>query len=190
MKTIAILLSMSFLAAARGAEDSPLQYLIGSLRVQASGGVVEETTGKLEWPKVLDREPAALAVGHSHGYDAGITIKWRDDSWVRFLAENGFRKDRVLEDMAKSAPALQKLFGSGQPGYSRLLDLPRLGVVIIHAYVEDESGDHPKLSLFVGHHTRYFVAPKRGEDERDGSDRSAIVPAERDAQTTEPSTGD
>lgn len=172
MKIIAILAVAALLSTARAEEETPLQYLIKSLQVDASGGSVETTTGTLEWPKILTSEPRAVAVGHSHGYDAEITVKWIDDSWVNFLAANGFERDRTLEVLTKESPGLRKFFGRDQVSYSRTIDLPRLGVVSIHAFVANESGEHPKLDLIVGHYTRYFVAPKHGKAEA-GADQPA-----------------
>jgi len=104
-------------------EETPLKYLIKCLRVDASGGSVEKTVGTLEWPRILPSEPTAVAVGHSHGFNAGVTIKWSDDSWVNFLATNEFKRDRTLEAVVTESPVLRKLFDSDQRRLSRTLSV-------------------------------------------------------------------
>jgi len=172
---VTILALAALLDTGHAEEETPLKYLIKCLRVDTSGGSVEKTVGTLEWPRILSSEPTAVAVGHTHGFDAGVTIKWSDDSWVNFLAANGFKRDRTLEAVATESPVFRKLSDSDQVSYSRMIDLPRLGLVTIHAYVNEESVEHPKLELIFGHHTRYFVAPQHGKAEG-GADQPATDP--------------
>ncbi|WP_200274412.1 hypothetical protein [Luteolibacter pohnpeiensis] len=153
-----------------GAEESPLDYVVDSLRIEANHGVVEATHGALSWPRIIDRAPTALTPWH--GTSARVTVQMPTDEVATFLTENGFERERAVELLAE-LPALKRLFSDSSPTYSVWLVLPRLGSVEITAFPSEDDAGSSKFDLWVTQFTAFFVRPKIEESEQGIAPQSA-----------------
>ena len=165
-----ITLFLSFAMPLLGAEESPLDYVIDCLRIKANHGIVESSQGTLSWPRIIDRGPAAVTPWH--GNIAKVTLKLPADQMSKFLAENGFKRDRIPE-LFKDVNSLKKLFSESHPSYSVWLELPRLGSVEITVFRNTEDAGAPKLEMLVTQFTSFFVCPQIEEAELAGTGQPA-----------------
>jgi hypothetical protein len=177
------MLLLSFAMPVFGAEESPLDYVINCLRIKANRGIVEASQGSLSWPRIIDKEPTALTPWH--GNTAKVTLRLPADQVPKFIAENGFKRDRTIEILEELAP-LKALFGDSHPTYSVWLELPRLGSVEVTAFPAKADSGSPKLELWITQFTAFYVRPEIEEAEQAGTGQPATRPESKSEGSVKP----
>ena len=139
------------------APETPLDYLVRCFGVETEGGKVVESSSNMTWPIVLDQEPP-VTTAHTFGMDANLTIEWKTaGERMDFLAHNAFTKTSPIFD---DIPAIKKLLKDKGAAFERDVNLPRLGLIQVIAFLDDDPKKN-SLHLIVGQFNRHFVRPER-----------------------------
>ncbi len=176
MKTALSILILVAASPAIAKEQSASDYVIGMMKIEKESGVVTKEAGELFWPTILEYNPTAVIPWH--GNTVLLDIEFPTDSAMRFLAVNGFKRDRTMENIAKDFPVLNKLFSGGEeiPMYSASFAIPRIGMVEMTAYANLAGAERTKISLKITQYTLHFVLQDKTSAEQVGTGQPATRP--------------